>query len=173
MLMTVPEEVVTIRADGGALPFPSFAIRERNRVRHILVVALGLAVLMAAACGGGGGQDHGTRILLVVEASSSADRAVVQQRHPSKSMHPRLTVDTMSQAVRRMEYAVRGAVVILADEISRELQKNNNDINNNKNNQTKYPLFDHIVYTDIGNPQYVAFATSYVCSSFFVTVAIK
>ena len=57
----------------------------------------------------------------------------------------------MSQSVRRMEYAVRGAVVILADEISRELRTNQDD-----ENRKKYPLFDHIVYTNIGNPQYVA-----------------
>ena len=48
----------------------------------------------------------------------------------------------MSQSLRTMEYAVRGRVVIAADRINDALQKE-------KENQ--YP-FDHIVYTNIGNP---------------------
>lgn len=43
-----------------------------------------------------------------------------------------------------MEYAVRGKVVIKADEISEHLAKHDAD----------YP-FDHIVYTNIGNPHSV------------------
>jgi hypothetical protein len=58
---------------------------------------------------------------------------------PSSSK--RLTEDTMSQRLRKMEYAVRGKVVIKADEISEHLAKHDAD----------YP-FDHIVYTNIGNP---------------------
>jgi alanine transaminase len=57
-----------------------------------------------------------------------------------------LTVDTMSQSLRRMEYAVRGNVVIAADKINEELKQ----VDSTK----KYP-FDHIVYTNIGNPQSV------------------
>jgi len=57
----------------------------------------------------------------------------------------------MSQNVRQMEYAVRGAVVILADQISRELVA----LTTEDAVKEKYPLFDHIVYTNIGNPQYV------------------
>jgi len=57
----------------------------------------------------------------------------------------RLTLDTMSQSVRRMEYAVRGKVVLLADRISKALAQPSADDN-------PYP-FDHIVYTNIGNPQ--------------------
>jgi aspartate/methionine/tyrosine aminotransferase len=52
----------------------------------------------------------------------------------------------MSQNLRTMEYAVRGKVVIKADEINAEL------ISNPENNP--YP-FDHIVYTNIGNPHSV------------------
>eukprot|EP00538_Stauroneis_constricta_P002357 CAMPEP_0119570470 /NCGR_PEP_ID=MMETSP1352-20130426/43631_1 /TAXON_ID=265584 /ORGANISM="Stauroneis constricta, Strain CCMP1120" /LENGTH=491 /DNA_ID=CAMNT_0007620139 /DNA_START=26 /DNA_END=1501 /DNA_ORIENTATION=+ len=58
-----------------------------------------------------------------------------------------LNEDTMFQQLRAMEYAVRGKVVIAADVIHDELVKN-------KNSNSKYP-FDHIVYTNIGNPQSV------------------
>ena len=92
---------------------------------------------------------------LAVVAVGTFSRMVEATDHPlpieHNHHHHRLTLDTMSQSVRRMEYAVRGAVVILADEISRELRTNQDD-----ENRKKYPLFDHIVYTNIGNPQYVA-----------------
>jgi aspartate/methionine/tyrosine aminotransferase len=55
----------------------------------------------------------------------------------------RLTEQTMSQSLRTMEYAVRGQVVIAADRINEALK--------DKNAQSNYP-FDHIVYTNIGNP---------------------
>lgn len=58
----------------------------------------------------------------------------------------RLTEDTMSQHLRGMEYAVRGKVVIAADKISDELS--------DESFKNKYP-FDHIVYTNIGNPHSV------------------
>lgn len=57
----------------------------------------------------------------------------------------RLTEETMSQNLRTMEYAVRGMVVIKADEINAKLKKGEAD---------QYP-FDHIVYTNIGNPHSV------------------
>jgi alanine transaminase len=56
----------------------------------------------------------------------------------------RLTETTMSPNLRKMEYAVRGSVVIAADKINEELQM--------KSTKKKYP-FDKIVYTNIGNPQ--------------------
>ena len=56
----------------------------------------------------------------------------------------RLTEETMSPHLRKMEYAVRGKVVIKADEISEHLSKHDTD----------YP-FDHIVYVNIGNPHSV------------------
>jgi alanine transaminase len=62
----------------------------------------------------------------------------------------------MSSALKGMEYAVRGKVVIAADKINDEL--NNNKNNDNKRTATtatkQYP-FDHIVYTNIGNPHSV------------------
>jgi alanine transaminase len=54
----------------------------------------------------------------------------------------------MSQSLRRMEYAVRGKVVIAADKINEELKLVD------PSTKAKYP-FDHIVYTNIGNPQSV------------------
>lgn len=56
----------------------------------------------------------------------------------------RLTIDSINQHLRSMEYAVRGKVVIAADRISNEIQEK----------VKEYP-FDHIVYTNIGNPQSV------------------
>lgn len=53
----------------------------------------------------------------------------------------RLSLSSMSQTVRHMEYAVRGKVVNAADKISSEL-----------NSTSASPSFSHIVYTNIGNP---------------------
>jgi alanine transaminase len=55
----------------------------------------------------------------------------------------------MSQSLRRMEYAVRGKVVIAADKINEELK-----LVDPSETKPQYP-FDHIVYTNIGNPQSV------------------
>ena len=55
-----------------------------------------------------------------------------------------LTLETMSPNLRRMEYAVRGDVVLAADKLAKELQTPH----------AHHP-FDHIVYTNIGNPQSV------------------
>lgn len=60
------------------------------------------------------------------------------------SRKKRLTEETMSPHLRKMEYAVRGKVVIAADEIHEQLAKK----------EHKFP-FDHIVYTNIGNPHSV------------------
>lgn len=64
-----------------------------------------------------------------------------------------LTIDTMSPNVRRMEYAVRGQVVIAADELAAKL-KNADPEQRQQEQEKEYP-FDHIVYTNIGNPQSV------------------
>jgi aspartate/methionine/tyrosine aminotransferase len=58
----------------------------------------------------------------------------------------RLTEESMSPSLRGMEYAVRGTVVIAADKINDELAAGASG--------EKYP-FDHIVYTNIGNPHSV------------------
>lgn len=82
-------------------------------------------------------------IVIFALASLTSIIEAAEYAIPSTST-PRLTVDTISQSLRRMEYAVRGKVVLLADQISKELQSGDH----------QYP-FDHIVYTNIGNPQYV------------------
>ena len=90
----------------------------------------------------------------LIQQVKAAEPIMVGQQQRQHHQHHRLTLDSMSQSVRGMEYAVRGAVVILADQLSRELAniKGKNDL---LVDDDKYPLFDHIVYTNIGNPQYV------------------
>lgn len=56
-----------------------------------------------------------------------------------------LTEATMNQKLLTMEYAVRGKVVIAADKISSDFREGRGD---------DYP-FDHIIYTNIGNPHSV------------------
>jgi alanine transaminase len=53
------------------------------------------------------------------------------------------TSSTMNANIRRAEYAVRGPIVVKADEINRQLQTNPNH---------KFPFKD-LVYCNIGNPQ--------------------
>lgn len=62
----------------------------------------------------------------------------------SSTRTKRLTEETMSSALKGMEYAVRGKVVITADQIKEELQSG-----------SKPHPFDHIIYTNIGNPHSV------------------
>lgn len=81
-------------------------------------------------------------------SSSSQDhhRSVLGDDDEKNRHKKRLNLETMSQHVRQMEYAVRGKVVIAADKIADEL--------NDGTHSGSYP-FDHIVYTNIGNPQSV------------------
>ena len=106
----------------------------------------------------------------LVQQVKAAEPIMVGQQQQHHHQH-RLTLDSMSQSVRGMEYAVRGAVVILADQLSRELAniKGKNDL---LVDDDKYPLFDHIVYTNIGNPQYVLLVVVVVgaCSSLGLAV---
>ena len=64
----------------------------------------------------------------------------------------RLTVDTMNRQLLKMEYAVRGPVVIAADKIDDELKSSSSG--SSGGSSSKY-AFDHIIYTNIGNPQSV------------------
>ena len=81
-----------------------------------------------------------------VRAASTSFKNTQSLKEPtisSKSKYQkRLTYESMSDPLKRMEYAVRGKVVILADQISHDLHSN----------PEKYPDFDHIVYLNIGNP---------------------
>jgi len=82
-------------------------------------------------------------------AKSDADAVEAPATSAPVSFIPkgkRLTMDTMSTNLKKMEYAVRGRVVIAADRIATELRE--------PENKGKYP-FDHIIYTNIGNPHSV------------------
>ena len=57
----------------------------------------------------------------------------------------RLSIDTISDNLKAMEYAVRGKIAIAADKITEELKSNGNH---------NYP-FDNIIMTNIGNPHAV------------------
>jgi len=78
---------------------------------------------------------------------STASIASVSSAEMTTVSEKQLTLQSMSQSIRKMQYAVRGQVVIAADKINDELQQA-------KSTSKKYP-FDHIVYTNIGNPQSV------------------
>lgn len=63
----------------------------------------------------------------------------------------RLTMDTISENLKSMEYAVRGKIATEADRITQELS----DQKKGKSTSgAKFP-FDHIIYTNIGNPHAV------------------
>lgn len=84
--------------------------------------------------------------------SSSTASSLNQDDHDTILGPKRLTEETMSSKVRKMEYAVRGKIVIAADAIAAELKEMQES--GNTNAAVKYD-FDHIVYTNIGNPQSV------------------
>jgi len=65
----------------------------------------------------------------------------------------RLNEETLNPHLLKMEYAVRGTVVIAADRISKELRTTTATTTANGDN-SRQP-FDKIVYTNIGNPQSV------------------
>ena len=68
------------------------------------------------------------------------------------SRRKRLTIDTIAGNLKTMEYAVRGKIAIEADRITQELSKQKKGTSTS---DEKFP-FDHIVYTNIGNPHAVA-----------------
>jgi alanine transaminase len=73
-----------------------------------------------------------------------ASVAPMEQAAAPLAVAKRLTEDSMSQNIRRMEYAVRGEIVMAAEKIAEELKANP---------ESKHYNFDHIVFTNIGNPQ--------------------
>mmetsp|Transcript_4653 Transcript_4653/g.9696 ORF Transcript_4653/g.9696 Transcript_4653/m.9696 type:complete len:549 (+) Transcript_4653:274-1920(+) len=64
----------------------------------------------------------------------------------TETRRKRLTIDTISDNLKKMDYAVRGKIAIEADRIADELRS--------KEGSSKHP-FDHIIYTNIGNPHAV------------------
>lgn len=93
----------------------------------VLAAAAVLSGTCDAAAGGGG--------FFKNLSGGSAATAAVEKR---------LTEETMSANLRDMRYAVRGSVVIAADRITQDIKEGKSD----------YP-FDHIIYTNIGNPHSV------------------
>ena len=85
----------------------------------------------------------------IVARISSADAPT----HITSSMsrRKRLTIDSISENLKTMEYAVRGKIAIEADRITQELHKQRQGVSTSG---VKFP-FDHIVYTNIGNPHAV------------------
>ena len=77
----------------------------------------------------------------VVLQTSGFDTRVAKT-HPQIRTMSSITIDTINQNVKDMQYAVRGAIVSKAGEIEQAL----------KADPTKYP-FDKIVMCNIGNPQ--------------------
>ncbi|CAB9518182.1 Probable alanine aminotransferase, mitochondrial [Seminavis robusta] len=90
--------------------------------------------------------------LLLLDFQSNGVLASVAPREVPKNfpsisndkMKKRLTEESMSQNIRQMEYAVRGKIVIAAEQIRDELSSENHPYD-----------FDHVVFTNIGNPQSV------------------
>jgi alanine transaminase len=89
-----------------------------------------------------------TFLLLLLHTSRQhgvlASVAPMEQAAAPLALAKRLTEDSMSQNIRQMEYAVRGEIVMAADKIAEELKANP---------ESKHYKFDHIVFTNIGNPQ--------------------
>eukprot|EP00590_Aulacoseira_subarctica_P000292 CAMPEP_0172429364 /NCGR_PEP_ID=MMETSP1064-20121228/50058_1 /TAXON_ID=202472 /ORGANISM="Aulacoseira subarctica , Strain CCAP 1002/5" /LENGTH=516 /DNA_ID=CAMNT_0013174721 /DNA_START=162 /DNA_END=1712 /DNA_ORIENTATION=+ len=83
---------------------------------------------------------------LLSSKSSSGEFPVSSNAHHGKK---RLTENTINPLLKHMEYAVRGKVVLAADQISRELKSPEYMQKSKKYN------FDKILYTNIGNPQSV------------------
>lgn len=79
-------------------------------------------------------------------ASTAAAHAKTSTNAATTPRRKRLSIDTISDNLKTMEYAVRGKIAIEADRIAQELAEPSGET---------FP-FDHIVYTNIGNPHAVA-----------------
>mmetsp|Transcript_23769 Transcript_23769/g.54574 ORF Transcript_23769/g.54574 Transcript_23769/m.54574 type:complete len:572 (+) Transcript_23769:228-1943(+) len=82
------------------------------------------------------------------EAAANTNDAASSKHQPRQTkqhltQQKALTMDTLFCGLKKMEYAVRGTVAVLADKIDAELQT--------AAGQAKYP-FDSILKTNIGNP---------------------
>eukprot|EP00977_Amphora_coffeiformis_P004174 scaffold848_cov120-Amphora_coffeaeformis.AAC.2 len=95
-------------------------------------------------------QSLSSPVTLPSPTTTTKDEAATSTTTPKQGKS--LTLDTMSRNVRRMEYAVRGQVVAAADQITAQLRQQQQQ--QEPHSSESYP-FDHIVYTNIGNPQSV------------------
>lgn len=80
--------------------------------------------------------------LAVVSALNHGEKCVADDCSPDTDGKNVLNVDNMNQNLKKMQYAVRGQIVVMATEMAEDLKKN----------PDKYP-FDEVVYCNIGNPQ--------------------
>jgi aspartate/methionine/tyrosine aminotransferase len=64
------------------------------------------------------------------------------RRYKSKKV---LTEETMSQSLRKMEYAVRGEVVLAAARLEHEIEED----------RSSHPQVDRVLFTNVGNPHSV------------------
>ena len=87
-------------------------------------------------------------LTITIIMSLPSEASVAPPSQGSSSSKKRLTVESMNKNLLRMEYAVRGPVVIAADKINDELKERS------AQTASKYS-FDHIIYTNIGNPHSV------------------
>ena len=102
-------------------------------------------------------------MVIVVESSTASVSPPTTPISINKNKNKkRLTEDTMNANLLKMEYAVRGTVVIAADRINEELRVKQNEQSETENseNENKESLppaaaFSKIIYTNIGNPQSV------------------
>ncbi len=85
-------------------------------------------------------------LVAVVWIGALTDASTASSAPPIAS-NKRLTEESINSNLRKMEYAVRGTVVIAADKISEDLRS--------KTTKNEIRPFDKIVYTNIGNPQSV------------------
>lgn len=84
-------------------------------------------------------------------ASTAAHHVVAETHVVMTPRRKRLTIDTISDNLKSMEYAVRGKIAIEADRVTQELSKQKKGTSTSGE---QFP-FDHIVYTNIGNPHAV------------------
>ena len=80
-----------------------------------------------------------TVVNIVIMLSLTTRRAFA-----SSAAAKRLTVDTINDNLKKMEYAVRGKIAIEAERITQELSTGK-----------QFDGFDHIIFTNIGNPHAV------------------
>ncbi|EGC31753.1 alanine transaminase [Dictyostelium purpureum] len=84
----------------------------------------------------------------IVQPITSSTTVINKNINTFENMQPKksMTIDNICQNVRNAQYAVRGELVIRAESISHQLEKQ-------KKEGSKVLPFDEIVYCNIGNPQ--------------------
>lgn len=150
-----PRTTTTHHRSGGRSSFSSASSSSSSSssstvVRgNVFLFAIMVATLVLGPLGGGVEASSATTSTTTTTTTAPAKASDVKAM-TSHNNKKRLNLDTLAPGVIRMQYAVRGAVVQEADRIADELRLGSSS----NNNQHQHP-FDHIVYTNIGNPQSV------------------